>query len=60
VIALLVLAVVFLIATVRSINMGALALVAAAIVGVTVYGVKVSTVVGGFPGGLFVILVGVT
>ena len=60
VLALLVLAVVFLIATVRSINMGALALVAAAIVGVTVYQVKVAEVVAGFPGSLFVILVGVT
>lgn len=60
VIALLVLAVVFLIATVRPINMGALALVAAAIVGTRVYGVKIPEVVSGFPGGLFVILAGVT
>ncbi len=60
VIALLVLAVVFLIATVRPINMGALALVAAAIVGTQVYGAKIPDVVSGFPGGLFVILAGVT
>ncbi|MBB5779129.1 di/tricarboxylate transporter [Nonomuraea jabiensis] len=50
----------FLIATVRSINMGALALVAAFVVGTAVFGVKVSDVLGGFPANLFVILVGVT
>lgn len=60
VIALAVLALVFLIATIRSINMGALALVAAAVVGVTVFGVETDEVVGGFPASLFVILVGVT
>lgn len=60
VIALVVLALVFLVATVRSINMGALALAAAAVVGVTVFGVGPDEVVAGFPGSLFVILVGVT
>jgi len=60
VIALGVLALVFLVATVRSINMGALALVSAAVVGVTVFGVGPDEVVGGFPASLFVILVGVT
>lgn len=60
VIALGVLALVFLIATVRSINMGALALVSAAVVGVTVFGVGPDEVVDGFPANLFVILVGVT
>ncbi|MFG2073247.1 SLC13 family permease [Nonomuraea maritima] len=60
VIALIVLVLVFLIATIRSINMGALALVAAFIVGTTVFGVEVGDVIGGFPGNLFVILVGVT
>lgn len=60
VIALGVLALVFLIATVRSINMGALALVAAAVVGVTVFDVGPAEVVEGFPASLFVILVGVT
>lgn len=60
VIALAVLALVFLVATVRSINMGALALAAAAVVGVTVFGVGPDEVVAGFPGSLFVILVGVT
>lgn len=60
VIALGVLVLVFLIATVRSINMGALALVAAAVVGVTVFDVGPAEVVSGFPASLFVILVGVT
>jgi di/tricarboxylate transporter len=60
IIALGVLALVFLVATVRSINMGALALVAAAVVGVTVFDVGPDEVVGGFPANLFVILVGVT
>lgn len=60
VVALIVLALVFLVATVRSINMGALALVAAAVVGALVYDVEVADVLQGFPGSLFVILVGVT
>ncbi|HEX5510235.1 MAG TPA: SLC13 family permease [Actinomycetales bacterium] len=60
VIALAVLALVFLVATVRSVNMGALALVAAAVVGTVVYNVDVKEVLTGFPGSLFVILVGVT
>lgn len=60
VIALGVLALVFLIATVRSINMGALALAAAAVVGVAVFGVETDEIVDGFPASLFVILVGVT
>lgn len=59
-IALAVLVVVFLIATVRGVNMGALALVAAFIVGLAVYRVEVDDVLDGFPSGLFVILVGVT
>ncbi|WP_462418230.1 SLC13 family permease [Kytococcus sp. Marseille-QA3725] len=59
-IALAVLAVVFLIATIRGVNMGALALVASFIVGLTVYGVDVDEVLSGFPADLFVILVGVT
>jgi di/tricarboxylate transporter len=60
VIALVVLVLVFLIASVRSVNMGALALVAAAVVGATVYDVGPAAVLDGFPGNLFVILVGVT
>lgn len=60
VIALIVLVLVFLIASVRSVNMGALALVAAFVVGTTAYGVEAAAVLGGFPANLFVILVGVT
>lgn len=60
IIALAVLAIVFLIATLRGVNMGALALVASFIVGLSVYGVSVDDVLSGFPADLFVILVGVT
>ncbi|MGS0688342.1 SLC13 family permease [Nakamurella sp. GG22] len=60
VIALIVLVLVFVVASIRSVNMGALALVAAAVVGATVYDVGPSEVLSGFPGNLFVILVGVT
>ncbi|WP_327582927.1 SLC13 family permease [Nonomuraea sp. NBC_00507] len=60
VVALVVLVLVFVVAGVRSINMGALALVAAFVVGTTVFGVEVADVLGGFPANLFVILVGVT
>lgn len=60
VIALLTLGAVFLIATVTSAHMGALALVAAFLVGGLVYGIDADTVLAGFPGGMFVILVGVT
>ena len=60
VIALIVLVLVFVVASVRSVNMGALALVAAAVVGATVYDVGPAEVLAGFPGNLFVILVGVT
>ncbi|WP_460768411.1 SLC13 family permease [Mariniluteicoccus flavus] len=60
VISLLVLVAVFLIATVRSVNMGALALVAAAVIGTTVFKMPMAKVLGQFPASLFVILVGVT
>ena len=60
VIALVVLILVFVVATVRAINMGALALAAAAVVGVTVFGSSTDDVLDGFPTSLFVILVGVT
>jgi len=60
IVALAVLVIVFLIATLRGVNMGALALVAAFIVGLGVYGIEVEEVLDGFPSGLFVILVGVT
>jgi Na+/H+ antiporter NhaD/arsenite permease-like protein len=56
----LVLAVVFLIATFLPVHMGALALVAAYLVGTQVLGEDVDTILGGFPADLFMILVGVT
>ncbi len=59
-ISLAVLVIVFLIATVRGVNMGALALVASFIVGLSVYDATVDDVLAGFPADLFVILVGVT
>jgi di/tricarboxylate transporter len=59
-ISLAVLAIVFLIATVRGVNMGALALVASFVVGLVVFDVDTDGVLAGFPSDLFVILVGVT
>ncbi|MEU0766346.1 SLC13 family permease [Streptomyces albogriseolus] len=56
----LVLAVVFVIATTRSVNMGALAFAAAFGVGTLVAGLDADGVFAGFPGDLFVVLVGVT
>lgn len=59
-ISILVLAVVFVIATTRSINMGALAFAAAFAVGELVAGLDAKGIFAGFPGDLFVVLVGVT
>ncbi|MFC8091004.1 SLC13 family permease [Streptomyces sp. NPDC057301] len=59
-ISILVLAVVFVIATTRSINMGALAFAAAFAVGTLVAGLDADGIFAGFPGDLFVVLVGVT
>lgn len=59
-ISLAILAVVFLVATVRGVNMGALALVAAFVVGLVVFDRTTDDVLTGFPSDLFVILVGVT
>jgi di/tricarboxylate transporter len=64
-ISILVLVVIFVIATVRPVNLGALAIVAAFIVGLSVLegedsGEKTDAIFAGFPGDLFVILVGVT
>ncbi|MGA5882312.1 SLC13 family permease [Streptomyces cellulosae] len=56
----LVLAVVFVIATTRSVNMGALAFAAAFGVGTLVADLNADGVFAGFPGDLFVVLVGVT
>ena len=58
-ISILVLVAVFLIATTTGINMGVLGIVAAFIVG-TAMGVSEDDIFAGFPGDLFVILVGVT
>jgi di/tricarboxylate transporter len=59
-IAIVVLAGIFLLGTVRSVNLGLLALVAAFGVGSWVFGVDTAQVLAGFPANLFVILVGVT
>jgi di/tricarboxylate transporter len=54
------LALVFLIATVMPVHMGALAFVAAFVVGTAFVGESTDDIVAGFPGDLFIILVGVT
>jgi di/tricarboxylate transporter len=50
----------FILATIRPINLGALALVGAFIVGTVVADMSEDDIVGAFPGDLFVILVGIT
>jgi len=60
VISVLVLAALFVLATIRNVHLGAAALAASWIVGTFVFDVSVDTVLGGFPVGLFVTLVGVT
>ncbi|GAA1207574.1 SLC13 family permease [Prauserella alba] len=59
-VSILVLVVVFVIATTRSINMGALAFAAAFGVGTLAAGMDADEIFAGFPGDLFVVLVGVT
>jgi di/tricarboxylate transporter len=59
-VSIVVLAAVFLVGTLRSINLGALALVASFLVGTWVFGLSTADVLKGFPASLFVILVGVT
>lgn len=59
-VSILVLVVVFVIATTRSINMGALAFAAAFGVGTLAAGMDADSIFAGFPGDLFVVLVGVT
>jgi len=56
----LILAAMFLIATVLPVNMGALAFVGAFVLGVLVMGLSPSEVFAGFPGSLFLTIVGVT
>ncbi|QAY62887.1 hypothetical protein ET495_06100 [Xylanimonas allomyrinae] len=60
VISVLVLAALFVLATVRNVHLGAAALAASWLVGTLVFGVSVDVVVAGFPAGLFLTLVGVT
>lgn len=60
VIAILVLAGIFVLGTTRSVNLGVLALVGAFVVGVGAFAVDARHVLDGFPANLFVILVGVT
>lgn len=55
-----VLAAIFLLGTLRKVNLGALALVATFLVGTLVFSQSTSDVLKGFPANLFVILVGVT
>ncbi|MCP3803008.1 SLC13 family permease [Allokutzneria sp. A3M-2-11 16] len=59
-ISILVLALVFALATTLSVNMGGLGFAAAFLVGTTVGGLTAEKVLGGFPGDIFVVLVGVT
>ncbi|QPP09499.1 SLC13 family permease [Streptomyces bathyalis] len=59
-ISILVLAVIFVVATTRSVNIGALAFAAAFGVGTLAAGFEAEKVFAGFPGDLFVVLVGVT
>ncbi|MFJ8233251.1 SLC13 family permease [Streptomyces sp. NPDC094448] len=60
VLAIAALAVVFTVATVTSVHMGALAIVAAFVTGSLFFGQSADDLFGGFPGDLFVVLVGVT
>jgi di/tricarboxylate transporter len=59
-ISILALAVMFVIATVVPVNMGVLAFVGAFLVGTVVADLPTKDIIGGFPGGLFLTLVGIT
>ncbi|MFI0805609.1 Na+/H+ antiporter NhaD [Amycolatopsis lurida] len=59
-ISILVLVVIFVLATTRSINMGALAFAGAFLVGTLAGGLDTDGIFAGFPGDIFVVLVGVT
>lgn len=59
-IALLVLIAIFVVAMWRPVNVGAVAFVATFLVGIAFVGSSTSDLLGGFPGDLFIILVGVT
>jgi di/tricarboxylate transporter len=60
VLSIIILAVMFLLATVLPLNMGALAFVGAFVLGSLVLGMSTSDILANFPGGLFLTIVGVT
>lgn len=60
VLSILILAVMFIVATVLPVNMGALAFVGAFVLGVFVLGMDTDQILEAFPGGLFLTIVGVT
>jgi di/tricarboxylate transporter len=60
VISILALVAMFVVATVLPVNIGVLAFVGAGIVGTTVAGLGTNEIIGGFPGDLFLTLVGIT
>ncbi|TFB73725.1 hypothetical protein E3O06_07810 [Cryobacterium glaciale] len=60
VISIIILAVMFLIATLLPVNMGALAFVGAFLLGAVFLGMETTDILANFPGGLFLTLVGVT
>jgi di/tricarboxylate transporter len=59
-ISILALVAMFVVATVFPVNMGVLAFVGAGVVGTTVAGMATDDIIGGFPGDLFLTLVGIT
>lgn len=60
IISILALALMFVVATILPVNMGVLAFVGAFLVGTLVAGQNAQAIIGGFPGGLFLTLVGIT
>ncbi|MDP9887585.1 SLC13 family permease [Pseudarthrobacter enclensis] len=60
VLSIIILAVMFLLATVLPLNMGALAFVGAFLLGAVVLGMSTNEILANFPGGLFLTIVGVT
>ena len=60
VLSIIILAAMFLLATVLPVNMGALAFVGAFLLGAVLLGMDTNDIIANFPGGLFLTLVGVT
>lgn len=60
VLSIIILAVMFVVATVLPVNMGALAFVGAFVLGVFILGMDTADILANFPGGLFLTIVGVT